>query len=361
MPLTGYVRRLRVPLIAVISMAAALALLHLEAFANTADTIAECTSIENDAARLKCYDRASGRKTDTPAQPPGLPASVAASKQTPEARVEAKEEPPPSTGSVMARQWDLDETSRARRFVIRPYRPNYVLPLAYNNSPNMDSNLDLDPNARAQNTEAKFQISFKVKLWEDILGKDMDLWFAYTQLSFWQIYNSEFSSPFRETDYEPELLLNFRTNYDLLGLKGKVINLGLNHQSNGRSQPLSRSWNRVVANFGFEREKFNLLLKTWYRIPEKAKDDDNPDIDKYLGYGELWGYYFWHKHRFTAMVRNNLRPSGNKGAVQLEWSFPLIARISGYLQYFNGYGESLLDYNKSVNRFSIGFMLTDWY
>jgi phospholipase A1 len=134
----------------------------------------------------------------------------------------------------------------------------------------------------------------------------------------------------------------------------------LNHESNGRSEPLSRSWNRVVANFGFERGPFNMLLKTWYRIPESASDDDNPDIEKYMGYGELWGYYFWKKARFGIMVRNNLRRD-NKGAIQFDVALPLIERISAYFQYFNGYGESLADYNKSVNRFGIGFMITDWY
>jgi phospholipase A1 len=67
----------------------------------------------------------------------------------------------------------------------------------------MDASLDLDPDARPQKAEAKFQISFKVKLWEDVLGKDMDLWFAYTQLAFWQVYNKEFSSPFRERTTNP--------------------------------------------------------------------------------------------------------------------------------------------------------------
>jgi len=139
-----------------------------------------------------------------------------------------------------------------------------------------------------------------------------------------------------------------------------MINIGLNHQSNGRSQPLSRSWNRAVANFGFERNGFNLIARAWYRIPENARNDDNPDIDRYMGYGELWGFYYWKNQRFAVMARNNLRPSDNKGAVQLEWSIPLIEHISAYLQYFNGYGESLVDYNKSVNRFSIGFMVTTW-
>ncbi len=360
MPCARYDHRSCVTIMAAVFTVVSLLLPCPVTFADITDKMAECVLIKNDAKRLRCYDEASGRKTQEAPKQPDTVKNVETPKTTNEIATAAKEPAIPPQ-SVMVRQWDLDESSRQRQFVIRPYRPNYILPLAYNTSPNQDQSLDVDPNARAQNTEVKFQISFKVKLWEDILGKDVDLWFAYTQLAFWQLYNKEFSAPFRETNYEPELLLNFRTNYDLLGLKGRIINIGLNHQSNGRSQPLSRSWNRIVANFGFERDRFNLLLRTWYRIPETTKDDDNPDIDRYLGYGEIWGYYFWNKHRFGAMLRNNLRPSDNKGAVQLEWSFPLIEHVSGYVQYFNGYGESLIDYNKSVNRFSIGFMLTDWY
>ncbi len=359
MQLSGYARRFGAPLIAAMSIAAFVIFPYRASFAADADKIAECASIDDDSDRLKCYDRLSGR---TPGKLPASPGAPAAAlpKSTSGKAPQADDASSQDQRSVMARHWDLDERSRSNRFVIRPYRPNYVLPLAYNTSPNMDASLDLDPDARPQNAEAKFQISFKVKLWEDIFGKDMDLWFAYTQLAFWQVYNKQFSSPFRETNYEPELLLNFRTDYDLLGLRGRMINLGLNHQSNGRARPLSRSWNRVVANFGFERDRFNLLARAWYRIPENEKDDDNPDIDKYMGYGELWGFYYLNKQRFALMVRNNLRFSGNRGALQLEWSFPLIEHVSGYLQYFNGYGESLIDYNKSVNRFSIGFMLTDW-
>jgi phospholipase A1 len=204
---------------------------------------------------------------------------------------------------------------------------------------------------------------------------------AYTQLSFWQLYNSAFSSPFRDTNYEPEMLINWRTKYSILDdFKLQFVNVGFNHQSNGRSLPLSRSWNRVVANAGFEKDNFNLLLKTWYRIPEEDYNDDNPDITRYMGYGELWGIYYWKENRFAIMVRNNLRQN-NLGAVQLDWSIPMslivkkfydwgvplsletcdkLKDFSFYFQYFNGYGESLLDYNTSINRFSAGMMLVDW-
>lgn len=332
--------------------------------ADIADRITQCAAIENDIERLKCFDDLAGEKSSMKLTTP-LPAEKKDEPQQTQATTTVpSNDEKQATPSVMSRQWELDAASREKAPVIRAHRPNYFLPGAYNSTPNKDEGLDVDPNARAQNNEAKFQLSFKIKLWEDIVGKDMDLWFAYTQLSFWQLYNSAFSSPFRETNYEPEVLLNFRTNYDLLGLKGRIINLGINHQSNGRAKPLSRSWNRIVANFGFERNNFNLLLKAWYRIPESSSDDDNPDIDKYLGYGEIWGYYYLDKHRLAAMWRNNLRPGDNRGAIQLEWSFPFPfihnERISGYVQYFNGYGESLLDYNANVNRIGFGIMLTDW-
>jgi phospholipase A1 len=318
------------------------------------DNIAACAKMENDAERLHCYDQIAGRKASS------LENIAATGSET----VNKKQQLSGNDNlSVMEKHWDLDLERRKHTFAISPYRPTYILPVAYNSSPNQNELLDVDPKGRAQNNEAKFQISFKMKLWEDVLDKDIDVWLAYTQLAFWQLYNTPFSSPFRETNYEPELLVNFRTDYEFFGFKGRILTLGLNHQSNGRSRPLSRSWNRATANVGLEKNKFNLFLKTWYRIPESEDNDDNPDLSRYMGYGELSAVYYWNKHKFAATLRNNLR-SENIGAVQLDWSFPLpflkSDRFSGYIQYFNGYGESLLDYYTSINRISVGFMLKDW-
>jgi phospholipase A1 len=328
-------------------------------------SIAKCAEIKDGSARLQCFDNLA--KQNAPVKDTSSPDSIATA---------APKEPAPGAKqiSVMSQQWELDgEKGKSTFFMLRPYRPNYFLPVAYNFSPNENTALDFDPDAKPQHNEAKFQLSFKVKPWcSDIEGikflKGIDLWFAYTQLSFWQLYNSTFSSPFRDTNYEPEMLVNFRTSIDIPGIddfKLRFVNIGFNHQSNGRSAPLSRSWNRVVANAGLEKGNFNMLLKTWYIIPEDEQKSDNPDIARFMGYGELWLTYYWHQNRFAAMVRNNLRED-NRGAVQLDWSIPLsliwdkLDMFSIYLQYFNGYGESLLDYNTSVNRISAGFMLVDW-
>ena len=243
--------------------------------------------------------------------------------------------------SYFNRLWELDERSRRDRDAIVPHRPSYFVSVSYLESPNVDAVRAADPRKELKNLEALFQVSFKVKLWEDVLGEAMDLWCGYTQRSFWQVYNFDDSSPFRETDYEPELLLNLRTDYDVLGLHARFLNLGLNHQSHGQSEPLSRSWNRVGANLGLESAPFSLLAKGWYRIPESTADDDNPGMEKYMGYGELWADCFLGDHRLGLVLRNNLRFRGNRGSVQVEWSFPLfdLQKVQGYVQYFNGFGD----------------------
>jgi phospholipase A1 len=262
--------------------------------------------------------------------------------------------------SYFTELWHLDKDERAGRPWVTFHRSNYALVFSYNTSPNQAPFQELTPPKTLVKPEVTFELSFKAKIWQDVFGKDMDLWVAYTQRSFWQFYNFDDSSPFRETDYEPEVLLNFRTHFSILGLATRFIQVGINHQSNGQSEPLSKSWNRLVANIGLERGDLSLLLKGWYRLPESAESDDNPGIYKYVGYGEIWAYYFLNRHRFAVMLRDNLNFRENRGALQLEWSFPLFAPMAGYVQYFLGYGESLLDYSHRVNRIGIGFMLMDW-
>jgi len=259
-----------------------------------------------------------------------------------------------------------EDSSANNLWTITPHKQNYILLGAYNfSSPNEgpweeSAGKDID----LYNTEVKFQVSFKFMLWEDIFKKwkNGDLYLAYTQLAMWQLYNRDISSPFRETNYEPEVFLAFDTAWDVFGFKNRFFMLGVSHQSNGREEPLSRSWNRIYANFIMNRGNLVLSVKPWFRIPEDAASDDNPAIEDYLGYGELRAIYRTGDNTFGMMLRNNLKFDNNRGAVQLDWSFPLPGtdRIKGFVQYFNGYGECLLDYNASTSRLGMGFLLTDF-
>ena len=249
-------------------------------------------------------------------------------------------------------------------FTLMAHKPNYILVAAYNSSgydPSLYRQQFDDPSLDVDDTEAQFQISIKTPLAIDLFDT-FDLYAAYTNRSFWQVYNDDISAPFRETNHEPEIWAQFNTNREIFGFTNTVNMIGLVHQSNGRGDVLSRSWNRIFANFVFEKNNLALSLKPWYRIPEDDDDDDNPDITDYLGHYELRAAYKWGDHVFSAMSRNNLESGFSKGAVELGWSFPLgdYPYLKGYMQYFNGYGESLIDYDQHTNRIGIGFALTDW-
>jgi phospholipase A1 len=119
-----------------------------------------------------------------------------------------------------------------------------------------------------------------------------------------------------------------------------------------------------MFNFGFERENFDVVLKTWYRFPEST-NDDNPDIESYLGYGELSAGYRRNlcgiDWRFSLMFRNNLRfDNENRSALQLGVEANLFGPLNLYVQYFTGYGESLINYNSYANTIGAGVSVKDW-
>ncbi len=313
-----------------------------------------CSAIAADVDRLACYDRASGRVP--PEAPPAPEAAVAAQPPT------LAPAPEPKLLSALSRHWELDDEAKQGAFVFRPHRPNYFLPVKYSNRPNDTPfrNAYGQPALGLDSTETKLQLSFKIKALEGVLGRDdLDLWFGYTTTSYWQAYNDTISSPFRETNYEPETILTWRTDYSLGGFRGRFVNFGFVHQSNGRGEPLSRSWNRVYAQFGFERGNLAVLVRPWYRIPESDRKDDNPDIDQYLGHGDLQLVYRDGRQTYSLLVRNNLRRENNRGAFELSWHFPLHGRLNGYVQFFSGYGESLIDYDHVQQTLGFGISLTE--
>ena len=261
--------------------------------------------------------------------------------------------------SALDRRIEVERKTRYQAFVLTPHKPNYILPFTYNTTPNNSHNSILS-NGELDKVEIKFQLSIKFPIADNLISKRDSLQFAYTNLSFWQAYDEDDSSPFRETVHEPEVFMAFENDWEFLGMNNRVVQLGVAHQSNGRDGELSRSWNRIYLDFIFERGNYYLSFKPWY-FPRSwgSASKDNPDIDTYYGNFELRGVYASDKHTVSLMLRNNF-DNPSYGALEINWSFPMSRRAKWFVQYFNGYGESLIDYNASANRFGIGVALTDW-
>lgn len=265
--------------------------------------------------------------------------------------------------SAISRRVFLESKEDLNPFVLIPHKPNYIILSNNMASPNEQPFEAAYPNDDIdfQPWETKFQISLKLPLIRGLFNDNADLYVAYTNRSFWQQFNKERSSPFRDSNHEPEAWLSFNTDNNLWGFHNSIIRTGIVHQSNGQSGALSRSWNRLYADFIFERGDWYFSLKPWWRIPPQGSDrDDNPDIEEYMGNIELGALYQHGKHNFDFMVRNNLNFGDNYGAYQLGWSFPISKRLRGYVQWFNGYGESLIDYDAYSNSIGMGIQLSDW-
>lgn len=321
--------------------------------AHSQDSWRSCASLSGDAVRLACYD-GFAKSLDAP----GVQDKAADAAM---ARIVFSR--PPTTGSLLGQAWELDANEKGSPFSITAHRPSYFLFAQHTSNQNtspfspapghsLPAPLSLDA------TEAKFQISAKAQLLQNIAYGNLDLWFAYTQASNWQIYNSRGSAPFRETDYEPEFILTLRTDKNVLGMNWRMLNLGFSHQSNGRVNPLSRSWNRLYAQFGLERGNFYVLARPWWRVPESASRDDNPDIGKYLGNGDMLAVYRTGEHVFSALGRYSF--SGRRGAVEADWAFPITGALKGYVRIFSGYGENLLDYNHRQTTLGAGLAISTW-
>ena len=94
-------------------------------------------------------------------------------------------------------------------------------------------------------------------------------------------------------------------------------------------------------------------------MPESDAEDNNPNIERYMGYGDLQLVYKIGPHVLSALARNNLKLDDNKGGLQLDWSMQLTQALRGFIQVFSGYGESLLDYDHSQTAIGIGISLID--
>ncbi len=218
---------------------------------------------------------------------------------------------------------------------------------------------------------AKFQFSFKYLIVGDQATYDPPrppmhaLYFGYTQRSVWDITAS--SSPFYDTSYMPELMFEdltpSTTRDDHGGLHWLGYQASVQHESNGRAEPQSRSTNLVYVRpmIGFGRPSGWWVVfepKIYFNVGGLS---DNPNLPLYRGYVE---YYLavTKSNRLSLALTGRVGNHWDKGSIQADLTYPLKAPLGGFatyliLQYFNGYGESILDYDQKSSTARVGVSL----
>lgn len=245
----------------------------------------------------------------------------------------------------------LERQNIGAPFVIMPHRANYVIPGYYNSR-----QIKLEDDSRThkpRQLELKFQVSFKLPLFKLAQGQ---VYAAYTQQSYWQAYTD--SPFFRESNYEPELFWQIPATQNLVwDWQLKFIDLGVNHESNGRGGAQERSWNRVYVTATMAKENWQLKVQPWLIIKDRAARVYNPDIKRFKGYGSVEIAYKTDAIIFAVKAQNLLESQFRRGSVQLAMAVPLNDVLSVYTQIFSGYGQNLIQYNQYTNAIGIGFSL----
>lgn len=279
--------------------------------------------------------------------------------------------------SELSRFWELQRGTDCDTFAIRGYRPMslaFVMSGGVNPPPSIGAGTPPD----YKHAETKIQLSVRTKVAKGLLksgdadADDQDsLWFGYSQQSYWQLFSGNISRPFRTTDHEPEVIYIYPHQIALPGgWNYRLSGVGLVHQSNGQSDQLSRSWNRTYLMGAAEKvlgpdSSLRLQGRIWDRLRESAVDDENPGIENYIGRAELNATWQINKaNTLGVTLRHSLR-SEAKGSTRIDWMMapaasPNYTGLRYHVQLFNGYGDSLLDYNKRRNVLSVGLSLVDW-
>jgi phospholipase A1 len=206
---------------------------------------------------------------------------------------------------------------------------------------------------KAGNSNVKFQLSISHRLTKSVLPFDTYLFLHYTQKTVWNVF--EESLPVRDMNFNPGIGIGHLIIHENRYI-GKTI-LMLEHESNGKDSLSSRSWNKVSLGINLMlNNNFDAQLKLWAPIIDS---DNNRDILRYNGIGHFGLNYYNSDKRFHAGLLTTWRTKSFGFNTQWEFSFKLNKKENQYLfiQYYNGYGENLLDYNRYKSIFRMGFVI----
>lgn len=203
------------------------------------------------------------------------------------------------------------------------------------------------------NSDVKFQLSISQRLTKSKLPFDTYLFIQYTQKAFWNVFQK--SLPMRDLNFNPGIGLGH-----LIVYKNKYIGKGylmIEHESNGRDSTSSRSWNKISLATAITLSKnWEAQFKIWAPIVD---GNNNRDLLKYTGIFQIAANYRTDNKRFNCGVILTKRKTWTSFNTQIELSYKFNNNENQYffLQYYNGYGENLLEYNKFKSMLRIGFVI----
>ena len=245
-------------------------------------------------------------------------------------------------GQRLNREQVYDTIQRMPSFSV--YQDNFLISGIPTNEP-----------ANKDNSDIKYQISFKQLVTRTTLPLNSYLFLSYTQKSFWNVYRK--SSPFEEINYNPAIGLGkplFRKDGQISGL----AELKLEHESNGLAGEDSRSWNRITGAFHTPLGRRTILsVKAWVPF---AYRDPHPDLLDYVGLGEVKLEQTIWSNRFIAEITFRKGLDAWKGSVGSKVYYKLFNNTGNQflmLEWFVGYAESLIDYNRYTSMVRIGYVI----
>lgn len=205
----------------------------------------------------------------------------------------------------------------------------------------------------SKNSDVKFQISICQRLTKSKLPFDTYLFLQFTQKVFWNVFQK--SLPMRDLNFNPGIGLGH-----LIVHENKYIGKGylmIEHESNGKDSIQSRSWNKITLAAALLLNKnWEMQFKTWIPIVDGK---ENKDILKYKGIFQVATNFRTDNKRFNCGVILTKRKTWFSFNTQVELSYKLNKKENQYLflQYYNGYGENLLEYNKFTSMLRLGFVI----
>ena len=232
---------------------------------------------------------------------------------------------------------------------LKAHKTNYFLPISYR----LKDTYDNTNGHNAQSLETEFQLSFKYDYGANVLGLGEIYSAAYTQKSFWQLY--EKSAYFRETNYNPELFVTIPIKIKKYLSSFKIMRISLAHQSNGRGGEEERSWNYISISNYFQYKMLFTEFNFFKRLPDTT--DYNPQLIDYLGYAKIRFLLPYKKHLFKLSYRGDF--SQHYG-VEFNYSHPTRKRddLYFYFKVFSGYAESLISYDERITKIGLGLSIS---